>query len=250
MAPYIYITLPTFMVFVFIGGVSSLLYVFFRIEKFGLIFSDFLLSSVFFAIGAYFGAAVLFAIIQLSRMVDDFSSSRLIELISVGGIVFYGGLFGVLITVRVFAKLRRYDKTALYQMIAPAIPLFHGFGRIGCFMAGCCYGVELSAPIKIFGLSLNRLPTQLIEAAFCFTLFCSLVFIEKSRDEWDSLRFYLLTYAIFRFAIEFFRGDDIRGGWILSTSQWISLGIVAYYLIKTIKAKQHNVELKHGLIQM
>ena len=73
-----------------------------------------------------------------------------------------------------------------------------------CNMAGCCYGVTLSAPVTIFGmLTLERIPVQIFEAAFEFVLFAALLALEKKRPQADTLKAYLLSYAAFRFAIEF-----------------------------------------------
>ena len=122
-------------------------------------------------------------------------------------------------------------------MVVPAFPLFHGFGRIGCFMAGCCYGVKLATPAELFGIfTLDRLPVQLIEAGFEFLLFAVLLFCEKKQAKTDTLQIYLITYAIFRFCIEFFRGDAIRGIFLgFSTAQWVSLAIITCYVYRHFK---------------
>jgi phosphatidylglycerol:prolipoprotein diacylglycerol transferase len=122
---------------------------------------------------------------------------------------------------------------AVFNVIAPAIPLFHGFGRIGCLLAGCCYGKELNAPIEILHMiHVERFPVQAIESLFEFVLFVVMLFIDRKKNHTDLLKIYLLSYAVFRFVNEFFRGDEVRGIYMgLSTAQWISLAIVAYYVV-------------------
>ena len=74
----------------------------------------------------------------------------------------------------------KYNLTHIYNMIAPAIPLFHGFGRIGCLFAGCCYGIELKQPIVFMNVvRINRVPTQLLEALFEFLLCGVILMLEK-----------------------------------------------------------------------
>ena len=238
MLPHINITLPSFSVFAFIGGFFALLLVYSRREKFGVKPFDLLKLVILCAIGAFLGAKALFILTRIPWLVTNFSAGNLIFLIMRSGIVYYGGLFGALLAVKIFAKFCRYDETATYRMVVPAIPLFHGFGRIGCFLAGCCFGSALDAPFVFYALRLRRIPVQAFEAVFCFVVFILLIIIEKKRHEWDLLKIYLLSYAVFRFCIEFFRGDNLRGIFLLSTSQWISLAIVVYYAIRWFRNRR------------
>ena len=119
------------------------------------------------------------------------------------------------------------------DLLAPAIPLFHFFGRIGCFLGGCCYGVPCS-----FGFTythnlieqangVSRFPIQLVEAAFNLALFVLLWTLQKKgKFQGKRLVLYLLCYSVGRFVFEFGRGDTYRGIWFgLSTSQYISVGL-------------------------
>ena len=62
-----------------------------------------------------------------------------------GGFVFYGGLFGALAAVWLFCRRRKVPFSQLGADLVPAVPLFHTFGRVGCFLAGCCYGIPAPA---------------------------------------------------------------------------------------------------------
>lgn len=115
------------------------------------------------------------------------------------------------------------------SLTAPAIPLFHVFGRVGCFLGGCCYGLpsawgfvyRYSPVAEANGVS--RFPVQLVEAAWNLVLFLLLARLQRrGRDR--LLPLYLALYAPARFLLEFLRGDAYRGIFLgLSTSQWISL---------------------------
>jgi phosphatidylglycerol:prolipoprotein diacylglycerol transferase len=114
--------------------------------------------------------------------------------------------------------------------LVPSVPLAHAFGRLGCFFAGCCYGVP-----SAFGLEFNAselaphgvklLPVQLIEAGCNLLLFVLLLVLSRfCRRRGLLTGTYLAAYAVMRFVLEFFRYDAERGVfWGLSTSQWISL---------------------------
>jgi len=236
MYPYFYIALPSYAVLAFVGGLLALLFTYFRIDKFGVLFTDYIKILIVCIVGLFIGGKALFIITQIPGLIMNFSVGNMLHIITHSGIVFYGGLFGVLLALKIYVKFSQYEEPAVYRMIAPAIPLFHGFGRIGCLFAGCCYGKELSEPVNLFNaVHVNRIPTQLFEAIFEFAIFAVIVIVGRKRKELDLLKIYLLSYAAFRFANEFFRGDEVRGIFLLSTSQWISVAIAAYYAIKWLK---------------
>ena len=143
------------------------------------------------------------------------------------GIVFYGGLLGYLLGLRLLLPraLRHAGgniKTG-YDVAATALPLFHGVARLGCYFSHCCYGV-VSPHFAAFYES--RVPTQLIESAFCLVLFVTLIvlLLRRPKTRGKLLPLYMVTYSVFRFVLEFWRGDAVRGGfWGLSFSQWISV---------------------------
>lgn len=166
---------------------------------------------------------------------------------------FYGGLVGGVITFLLgyFLVLKRIYKAAKFTQdilpIAPAcITVAHAFGRVGCFMAGCCYGEKTDSFLAVVfpGMNYGVYPTQLFEAIFLFVL-TAILFMIAIKKRWiHNLGLYLLSYGVFRFLIEFLRGDN-RGGFILglSPSQVFSiLGAiisVGLYLILKEKTK-HN----------
>ncbi len=152
-----------------------------------------------------------------------------------GGFTLLGGVitgFFVFVIGNLILKLRLKRNMLL---IVPPLILVQGFGRIGCFFAGCCYGgqtdsflgiefPEGSIPYAEYGATKVH-PTQLYEAAFDFILF--FILITKVKFE-NRLAVYLFTYGIFRLSVEFIRSDargDL-GTSLLSPSQIISLGFV------------------------
>lgn len=117
-------------------------------------------------------------------------------------------------------------------MLLPSVLLFHMFGRLGCFFAGCCYGREANWGV-VFMHSLNApngvplIPVQLFEAAFNLLMLVAILIIRPERKRQGLLLpLYLIAYAIGRFILEFFRGDMGRGIFLFSTSQWISLFVL------------------------
>jgi phosphatidylglycerol:prolipoprotein diacylglycerol transferase len=222
--------------------------------------NDAIVFLLLVAIGIFFGGHILYGIVnyQSARyIIDDFFQSASLRQIFLdfvnlfGGSVFYGGLLGGLFVTYLYLHKKK-DMRYLIDFSAPAIPLFHFFGRIGCFLGGCCFGVE-----STFGLTfrhsivdiannVNRFPVQLLEAAFNLCLFLLLNKVRsKNAKQGKVLYLYLLLYSAGRFFIEFLRGDDYRGGiWLLSTSQWISI-IVFVIALSKIHIVEENYE-RHG----
>jgi phosphatidylglycerol:prolipoprotein diacylglycerol transferase len=166
-----------------------------------------------------------------------------------GGLAYYGGLVaGTAAAVYVLIRDKLPTlKVADVTMMGVPMGLF--FGRIGCFLGGCCYGLVTDRPVGVSfpawsaasegqfregllqhpGLaSLPVHPTQLYEAVGCLfiSVFLSLWGPRHKRFDGQVTLLFLVLYAVLRFAIEFVRADD-RGLWAgISTSQWISMFIV------------------------
>ena len=167
---------------------------------------------------------------------------------------FYGGLVGGVISfiIGYFLVIKKQYKEANFFTdivpIAPAcITIAHGFGRIGCFMAGCCYGVETDSwlGVQFPHLSHAVYPTQLFEAIFLIILSAFLFYIAIKKRSAYTLPLYLLSYGIFRFCLEFLRGDN-RGAFLssLSPSQWFSVvavisSIIVFIIISKIKRNKN-----------
>lgn len=161
------------------------------------------------------------------------------------GMTFYGGLFGGAITFVLmyflYYKKRHDDIFNHILIIAPGcITSAHCIGRVGCFLAGCCYGKVTDSPLGIVFPNVGiekRLPTQLFEAIFLLILsIILLIFAFKHICNYTMI-IYMMSYAIFRFIIEFFR-DDPRGvAFVLSPSQiWcLIIFVVAIPLIFIFK---------------
>ena len=202
-----------------------------------------LMASLVAGLGILLGGHVLFAVTNIQGIIqiikaEGFSFSSLVPYIS--GMVFYGGLFGAMIAISLYCFVNKdVSKSDVFDVFAVSIPLFHTFGRVGCFFAGCCYGVEsdfgfaayLNTAPAHYGIS--RFPVALVEALINLLLFVLLINLYKKKRFAGKLIFiYLLIYAFSRFILEFFRGDDIRGFVFgISTSQFISLLIIAFLLM-------------------
>lgn len=192
--------------------------------------------------GSFLGGTLLFGLVNYRMIVDLIRNWEQIDSFKdffgymqaiFGGSVFYGGLLGILLVSWIYRKKRRLS-VRYSDAVAIGVPVFHFFGRIGCFLGGCCYGVECGFGF-VYHHSLapdangvRRFPVQLLEAAFnlCLALVLYVLF-RKKKLQGRLINVYLYAYPTVRFLDEFLRGDTYRGlWWGLSTSQWISLLLI------------------------
>lgn len=160
------------------------------------------------------------------------------------GFTFYGGLMGGLFFF-VAASYKFGNELILPTLNVAVIPFIfaHAIGRIGCFFAGCCHGKPLTGEhlmVKHF----NNHPTQLYESFFLFLLALFLRIWEKKIQK-NLIFIYCGTYGMFRFFIEFLRGDHRILFYGLSSSQWISVIIVFIAMLKGIAGVRSLFQNQH-----
>jgi phosphatidylglycerol:prolipoprotein diacylglycerol transferase len=188
--------------------------------------------GIYCAIAAIVGAKIMLFIVEPG---DFFTLATL----QAGG-VFYGGLLASLAVGWWYIRRVRLPWFKTADVFAPAIALGHAIGRLGCFAAGCCWGVECHLPWavtftnpranELVGVPLNRPlhPTQLYESFAEFLIFGILYWrFHRPHTTGTIISLYLMLYSTARFVVEFFRNHEQGNLWgtPLDTSQWISIGL-------------------------
>jgi phosphatidylglycerol:prolipoprotein diacylglycerol transferase len=189
---------------------------------------DSLLNIIIFAIiGGMLGGKGLFIITEIKDIINEPSI-----LLNFGyGFVIYGAIGGGMLAMYLYSKRKNWSIIEMIDMTVPGLAIAQGFGRIGCFLAGCCYGAETTSSIGVqfpenslapSGIYLH--PTQIYSSIFDFLLGLILLYYsKKERKNGKVMGLYLIIYSIGRFFVEFLR-DDPRGNvGILSTSQFIAI---------------------------
>jgi phosphatidylglycerol:prolipoprotein diacylglycerol transferase len=195
------------------------------------------LSNLFFwsLVSAFLGARFLYIIVEW----QSFLQHPLLLLFGRSGFVFYGGLLSGLAVFVIIIKKYRMGFLKVADIAALYIPLGHALGRLGCFSYGCCYGIPTDSwlglrfppntPAGMVGTKV--VPTQLISFFFLLIIFFLLEFMKKRKKrDGQILASYFFLYGIFRFIIEFFRGDPRGHIFFFSTSQFISLIFIIFSL--------------------
>ena len=237
------LTIYTYGFFVFLGVLCGYLVSSSLAKKDGIesnIFSNIIFWVIVFS---FLGAKLLYLLIEWRY----FLSQPLASLRS--GFVFYGGIVSGLAALYFLIRKYKIAFLKLADILAIGVTLGHAFGRLGCFTYGCCFGrpeqgwlgllFPLDSPAGYSGLKV--IPTQLIEAGFLVLLFFLLLRL-RNRKRFSGQVFlsYLIIYGVFRFMIEFLRGDFRGSLFFLSTSQLISLvslGLGFWFYYRKLKQR-------------
>ena len=210
-------------------------------------------------LGGFLGAKLLY----LYVMFDEIEWNRIFEAdyfnaLMKGGFVFYGGLIGGIAAALLAGKLHKLEIGYYFTHCIFLIPFIHGFGRVGCFMAGCCYGIPYDGPLAVIfpesSLALHGVklfPVQLVEAILLIIISAIIFVMTVKFKSRFTVEAYLILYAIVRFILEQFRYDPERGYFLgVSTSQWISILLFAAAIISIIvRTKKRPSDLKEEVAE-
>lgn len=176
----------------------------------------------------FLGAKLLYILVELDRFLQE-----PLQVLGSEGFVVYGGILAGVFSAILYCKRKGLSFLEYFDLLAPSIAIAQGFGRIGCFLAGCCYGRETQCFLgvtfpegSIAPSGVKLLPTQLFSSAGDFLIMAILLlYSRKPRPKGNTGALYLLLYGVGRFLIEFLRSDERGTVGVLSTSQFISIGI-------------------------
>jgi len=217
--------------------------------------------GIWIIVSALVGAKLLLFIVDFKQFTTN--PRDLLGLARSGG-VFYGGLIAAVTVALIYLRRHRLPLWTTTDVFAPGIALGHVVGRMGCLLAGCCFGRPTSVPWAItftdpvaaanvgtpLGVPLH--PTQLYEAGAELLILVFLLLWERRDRGFPGRTFwsYMLLYGVSRFVIEFYRGDS-RGMVLnaLSTSQFVSIILVPLSIVMLFLLSRHVDPTRHAAAQ-
>lgn len=234
-----------------LGIIAAILLARYRGRKRGMNIDVILDIAIYGVIGGVIGGKLLYILTELPYIIKN---PVVLKDMLTGGFVLYGSIIGGALGAYIFLRTKKMSFIKYFDLLAPSIALAQGFGRIGCFLAGCCYGKPTDGPFGVvfkdspFALNDIRIhPTQIYSSIGDFAIAGLLIlFASKQRKDGQVGGLYMILYSIGRFFIEFLR-DDPRGNvGIFSTSQFICIfiliGGIILYILEKIKAPASHHE--------
>lgn len=190
--------------------------------------------GIYLIIAALVGAKLMLVVVDFDYYMAQ--PGEILSLFRAGG-VFYGGLIAAVAVALWLVRRYGLSMWTTADLFAPGIALGHVIGRLGCLLAGCCYGRPTDLPWAItftdpaaaanvgtpLGIPLH--PTQLYDAGAELLIMVLLLATERRGKTFAGRTFwlYILLYGVSRFIVEFYRGDERGAIMGLSTSQFISV---------------------------
>lgn len=245
------IKIPSYGVMMFIGLLSALFITLKLGKKHGFEednLYDLYLQTIIFGI---LGGKLLWIITEFESVMED---PKVIITEFGYGFVIYGGLIAGALGVYLHCRKNKWSFLKVLDIAVPSVAIAQGFGRIGCLLAGCCYGKPthnscgLLFPSDSLAPSTMKLyPTQIVSSVFDFLLgFFLLWVLKNSKKQGKTTGVYFIFYSVGRFIIEFFRNDERGNVGFLSTSQFIAIftliiGLIIFFWDK-IKHEETIVE--------
>lgn len=160
----------------------------------------------------------------------------------------YGGIIGGILVGWLYCRIKKLKFLEYFDLMMPSIALAQGFGRIGCFLAGCCYGKETSGPLAVTFTNSDfapnnvaLIPTQIYSVFWILPIFCCCFMWQSIRKQMDRWLPAILFLQYRKICDRIFRGDIERGSvGVLSTSQFISIftTVAGIILLLTVVKKQ------------
>jgi phosphatidylglycerol---prolipoprotein diacylglyceryl transferase len=196
-------------------------------------------------ISGFLGAKLLFVIVSFGEFLED-----PLGVLGSEGFVVYGGIIAGVLACMLYCRKKKLNFMSYFDIVMPSIAIAQGFGRIGCFMAGCCYGRETDSALGVVfpvdsmaPLGVKVLPTQLFSAAGDFLIAGILIaYARRAKYKGNTAALYLVLYGVGRFLIEFLRDDERGAVGFLSTSQFISIFIVIIAVVLFYVNKKRGIE--------
>lgn len=219
-------------------------------RKFGLKSEDLSTLFMWIFLAAFIGGKLFFYLEDFGHYLEN--PSEMLR-ITGGGFVFYGSLIFAIPVIVWWLKKQKIPVRPFLDVLAFAGPVVHSFGRVGCFLAGCCHGKEchnflgvvFSDPHSMARpLNTPLYPTQLFDIALNMIILMVVLSLNKRKQfEGQLFLLYILMYALGRSVVEEFRGDEARGfvfGGLLSHSQLIAIVMTAAVVLVWRRWKKNN----------
>ncbi len=249
------IKLYSYGVMIMIGAIAAFAYMCVQARKqYGMSFEQSNSLLLYVLLAAVIGGKLLVIFEEPSRYLSNPSA-----LLSPSGFVFYGSLLAAIPVMLWFFRKEKLPALGMLDIMAVTACIVHMLGRLGCFLAGCCYGLPTDGRLAVSfqhpqtmarPVDVPLHPTQLYDSAQIFIIMIFLLWLKRhKRFDGQMFLLYLMLYALGRSIIEEFRGDGVRGfvidAW-LSNAQFVSVVILIAAGCSYLTLSKRTAAIKQG----
>lgn len=238
------VDLPTYGVLILLGVVLTNMLAFIVAIKRKISFEKFLYMELIGGLSAFVGAKCWYALEHIP--ISEITIDKIIE----GGLSFYGAFAVGIIVIMLICKTGRIDSRLYATNFIFLVPFLHMIWKIGCFMAGCCYGIRYEGPFAVqfpeesYGLSgVSLFPVQLLEAGLLGVLSIIFYYKGKKMELRNPIKSYVFAYGCIRFVVEFFRNHGTES--VISRAHIVSVICIlgaGGYIYYTRNSRKHGRE--------
>lgn len=233
--PFVHLKVHSYGLLVALGFLAAMAWIRYQAPRAGLPAGKMLDLAFLMLLVALLGSRLAYLVVEWRHFLKH--PGEIVQIWE-GGLVFYGGLILCIPAAYYYTRRQGFAFLKVADLFMPGVALGHALGRLGCFLAGCCYGKQCavgawyaaifpSTPGSLAPAGVPLFPTQLMEAASELIIFLLLAWKSRKKGfDGQILLLYLMAYAILRFGIEFLRGDRERGLYFneaISFSQILSI---------------------------
>ncbi len=188
-----------------------------------------------------------------TEMIGIITGAKILNMIQIkennsfyyAGFSSYGGVIGGIIVLVIFSKIYNVSLKKLLNIYIPLLPFMYSISKLGCFFAGCCYGIEYNGLGNVVyssaieaPLNIKLLPIQLIESIANLAIFIYIICIySKNKNSVKIISDVFVLCGVSKFVLEFFRSSWNNK---ISSTQVISLGFIIIGIIIKLKWRKNE----------
>ena len=234
--------IPIYSLTIFLALISNLIVVYFLSKKYKYTRNEIIGLLLYENVGIIGGAKILSYIQNYSQYNGKFNFMQL-------GLSSYGAVFGVILFLILFSLQFKKSLKELLYIFMPSLPLMYAIGKIGCFLVGCCHGIEYNGVFSVVykysnlvSSNISLFPIQIVETIFFLMIFIYMI-VKHSKKQFNqkTMGISFILCGMAKFLLDFLRMS--HKNIFLSLNQYISIlfviiGLIIYYKSEKIQLKK------------
>lgn len=229
--------IPLYGILIVIALISGLVVIYINAKNLKYKNEEIISLLAYIILGAVLGAKYYTFFANFNKYYGIFNFKKI-------GLSSYGAVIGIILLLLVFSKQFKKSITEMMNIVVPALPLMYGIGKIGCFLAGCCHGIEYSGIFKVtYNYSYSAMPgisyfpIQIVESiVFILIFICTYIIQRKGKINNKIIGLIIVLCGISKFTLDFLRISHI--GKILSINQIVSIIFILIGIFIMIKSRR------------